>query len=110
MQEIHSYDCSKQCTGLYIDVNGTGREYNVLLLVQAYSKRSRKGKIVVSTKPFPDCIKVKREDWERDIKHYNIVDWNNYIWPVFNTAHITLAFTRFKNKKLYIRVIPNTKS
>lgn len=103
--EVHKYEWGKKMTGLYIDINGWGEAYNLLLLVQAYSKRSKRGTIKISNKPFKDAIKLELPPhYNIGSKHYWITD---ECMSGFQSHNVSLPFTKYKSKKLYLNVFPN---
>lgn len=105
--ETHKYEFGKYKTGLYIDINGSGEAYNLLLLVEAHSKRSKRGLLKVSNKPFNESIRIDHIEGTSDRKHWHIED---YIERGFETGHVSIPFTRYTAKTLYIKVLPNQKT
>lgn len=105
--ETYKYEIGKYKTGLYIDINGTGQAYNLLLLIEAHSKRSKRGLLKISNKPFTGSIRIDHIEGTSDKKHWYI---KNYKKLGFIMGHVSLPFTKYKAKTIYIKVIPSSKN
>lgn len=105
--ETHQYEIGKHKTGLYIDINGSGEAYNLLLLVESHSKRSKRGLLKVSHKPFRGSIRIDRIEGATDRQHWHIEDYRE---RGFDTGHVSMPFTKYTSKTLYIKVIPKAKA
>ncbi len=105
----YKYDWGTDHKGQYIAVENVGQAYNVLLLVQAHSKKAKRGLIQVHNKPFPESIKVKKPEYGNpNNNHYHIEDLTKN--KKIENHNITLEFSKYKAKTLYIRVLPNGKA
>lgn len=98
----YKYTWGKDMTGLYIDVDGSGQSYNILLFVQHFSKRSKRGIIQISDKPFKEAVWIEKRFED---------SMDRYYWFCGKSLNgykgISLDFCDYKAKILYIKVLPN---
>lgn len=104
--ETFKYEWGNKKTGLYIDINGSGKAYNLLLLVQHFSKRAKRGLIKVSRRNFKGAFAMSFTESTQDLKHWHIGNWREL---GMETGHVSMPFSKYSGGTLYIKVIPNGK-
>lgn len=98
----YKYNFGATKNGLYIDVNGSGQAYNILLFVKSISN-NKTGIIRVSETAKRGYIKCAKDKPSDKLDDYYIPDINKRAF-----RGISLWFIKERKKTLYLKIIPTT--